>query len=243
MKPTRTTTSLIATAVFAVASLLGGCTSEGGGDTPTPSAPETISAGKLAIASLLPVDSVAPAPPGDSLVDNSGPYMAKGVISEPSRQVITCTPREMTDIPGPAEPGAAAAASSGFVTGVAQVDQYVVVYTDEAAAKDAVARSRTWTQDCQTAFAVHAPRAQAEAVISDPPASVDGFRVLATFKDPDTGDTSDEVSAVLRSGRTVLYLRANVLGAPEGEEPPPDSILDPAWSDQLIEAAAAHLAA
>ena len=214
----------------------------GSGTTPMPSALATMSAGEWAIASLLPAAAVPPAPPGDTLVDALEPAEVTGVIGEPSRQVMTCTPLELLmDDPGPAEPAAAGAASSGFVTGVAQVDQYAVVYTDEAAAQRAVARSQAGAQDCQAAFAVHSPDADAEAIILTAPAAVDGFRVHAIYTYQDTGYTSDEVSAVLRSGATVLYLRANEAGAPEGATWETDGILDPTWSDRLVAAAAEHL--
>jgi hypothetical protein len=171
-----------------------------------------------------------------------GPFEVIGVIGEPSRQVMTCTPLEMLmDDPGPAEPDAAGAASSGFVTGVAQVDQYAVVYADAAAAQRAVARSRDRAQNCQEAFAVHSPDAQAEAIVSKAPEGVTGFRVHATYAYQDTGYSSDEVSAVLQFGSTVLYLRANEAGAPQGMKWETDGILDPDWSDQLVTAAAAHL--
>ena len=210
--------------------------------TATPTGQETMSAPKRAIANLLPAAEVPPAPPGDTLVDAMGPFEVTGVIGEPSRQVMTCTPLEMLmDDPGPAEPDAAGAASSGFVTGVAQVDQYAVVYTDAAAAQRAVARSRDRAQNCQEAFAVHSPDAQAEALISKAPEGVDGFRVHATYAYQDTGYSSDEVSAVLQFGSTVLYLRANEAGAPQGMNWETDGILDPDWSDQLVTAAAAHL--
>ncbi|MGB8019691.1 MAG: sensor domain-containing protein [Candidatus Nanopelagicales bacterium] len=214
----------------------------GTGTTPTPTGQETMSASKRAIANLLPAGAVPPAPPGDTLVDAMGPVEVTGVIGEPSRQVMTCTPLELLmDDPGPAEPDAARAASSGFLTGVAQVDQYAVVYTDEAAAQRAVARSRDRAQDCQAAFAVHSPDADAEAIVSKAPDGVDGFRVHATYAYDDTGYSSDEFSAVLRFGSTVLYLRANEAGSPEGMNWETDGILDPDWSDQLVTAAAAHL--
>lgn len=243
MRRSRFATTLMVTATSALGGLLAGCTADGG-SSPSPSPAETISATKLAIASLLPIQSVEPAPPGDTVVDMSGPYFATEVIEEPSRQVITCTPRELPpmDISGPPEPGAAGAASSGFVTGSAQVDQYAVVYTDQTAAEQAVNRSRAWTQDCQKAFKVHSRGAHTQAQMSEAPSSVAGFRVHASYKYPDTGHTSDEVSAVLRSGRIVLYLRANELGAPDSKELPADGLLDPGWTDDLIEAAAAHLA-
>jgi PknH-like extracellular domain len=210
--------------------------------TPTPTGQETMSAAKRAIANLLPAAAVPPAPPGDTLVDAMGPFEVTGVIGEPSRQVMTCTPLEMgMDDPAPAEPDAAGAASSGFVTGVAQVDQYAVVYTDAAAAQRAVARSRDRAQNCQEAFAVHSPGAQAEAILSAAPEGVTGFRVHATYSYRETGYSSDEVSAVLQFGSTVLYLRANEAGAPEGMNWETDGILDPDWLDQLVTAAAAHL--
>ena len=214
----------------------------GPGSTATPTGQETMSASKRALASLLPAAAVPPAPPGDTLVDTMGPDKVTGVIGEPSRQVMTCTPLEvLMDDPGPAEPDAAGAASSGFVTGVAQVDQYAVVYSDQAAAQRAVARSRDRARDCQAAFVVHSPDAQAQAIISAAPGGVDGFRVRAAYAYRDTGYSSDEVSAVLRSGTTVLYLRANETGAPAGMNWPTDGLLDPEWADQLITAAAEHL--
>jgi hypothetical protein len=231
---------LFTAATVAVAAV--GCTAPDAGSDPSPA--ETISVAELAIAGLLPAQSVPPAPPGDALVDSMDPASATGVISEPSRQVMICTPLELPPMgePGPPEPGAAGAASSGFVTGVAQVDQYAIVYTDESAAREAVTRSRARADECEATFAVHSPDAQAKAVVTGPPSSVEGFRVRATYHYPDTGHTSDEVSAVLRHGRTVLYLRSNELGAPDSKELPSDGILDPAWADELIEAAAAHLA-
>lgn len=209
--------------------------------TPSPTDSESMSPSALAKASLLPASAVPPAPPGDSLVDSSEAYEYSGVIAEPSRQVMTCTPLEMTDVPGPPEPGAVAAAGSGFVTGVAQVDQYAVVYTDTAAARRAVERSRSWAEDCQTAFAVHAPGANAVATISQAPAGVDGFSVIATYTYRDTGSSSDEISAVLQSGPTVVYLRANESGAPADTGWAVDGLLDPAWSEQLLNAAADQL--
>ena len=48
--------------------------------------------------------------------------------------------------------------------------------------------------------------------------------------------------ASVDGGTTVLYLRANETGAPAGMNWPTDGLLDPEWSDQLITAAAEHLA-
>ena len=111
------------------------------------------------------------------------------------------------DDPGPAEPDAAGAASSGFVTGVAQVDQYAVVYTDAAAAQRAVAHGvRDRAQNCQEAFAVHSPDAQAEAIISKAPEGVTGFRVHSDLRVTRTPATPQMRSAGwLQFGSTVLY--------------------------------------
>ena len=222
---------------------------DGAGDEdPTTSAPPTvqqqaISPAKLAVANLLLPGAIEPAPPG-TVVDTSGPVSVKGVIGEASRQVMTCTPLELPvlDDPGPTEPDASGAAASTSVLGVAQVDQYTVVYIDEAASQRAVDRARQRADSCDDAFAVHSPDSDAEAEVSAAPESVDGFRVHATYASGDSAAISDEVSAVLRHGPTVLYIRANETGSGENSEEDVDGLLDPAWADALIEAAASHLA-
>lgn len=228
--------------------VLAGCgTGDAGADQePTPAEPtpqQTLSPTDLAVATLLPADEVPPAPPG-TLVDTTGPVTTKGVFGEPSRQVMTCTPLELPtgDDPGPAEPDAAGAASSSSVIGVAQLDQYSVVYTDDTAALRAVDRARERAEDCDTAFAVHSPDAAAQSTITAAPGTVDGFRVHATYASGDSGTTSDEASAVLRSGSAVLYLRASETGSGRNAGEDVDGTLDPAWTDQLMATAAAHLA-
>ena len=226
--------------------VLAGCgTGEAGVDPPPvePTPQQTISPTDLAVATLLPADDVPPAPPG-TVVDSTGPVTTTGVIGEPSRQVMTCTPLELPggDDPGPAEPDAAGAASSSSVIGAAQVDQYAVVYTDDTAAQRAVDRARERADNCEKAFEVHSPDATAQSTIAAVPGTVDGFRVHATYASGDTGTTSDETSAVLRTGRTVLYLRANETGSGPNAGEDVDGTLEPAWADQLIETAAEHLA-
>ena len=103
-----------------------------------------------------------------------------------------------------------------------------------------VDRSRQRADDCDKAFAVHAPDAEAAATVSAVPDIVEGFRVHATFEYPQS--TSDEVSAVLRKGNVILYLRASETGSGENVEEEVDGILDPAWADELVQAAAEHLA-
>jgi hypothetical protein len=227
--------------------VLAGC---GAGDgtaeqAPTTAVPsvQTVPPTTLAVANLLLAEDAPPAPPG-TVVDTTGPVTVKGVIGEPSRQFMTCTPVEVpgSDDPGPTEPDAAGAASSSSVIGAAQVDQYVVVYVDDAAAQRALDRARARAEKCDESFAIHSPDARAEAIISAVPDGVDGFRVHATFSAGDGGRTSDEASAVLRSGPTVLYLRVNETGSGENAGLDVDGILDTSWVDQLMEAAAAHLA-
>jgi hypothetical protein len=214
-----------------------------GPTTAGPSAQQTMSPTKLAVANLLLADGIAPAPPS-TVMDTTGPVTVKGVIGEPSRQVMTCTPLELPvlDDPGPAEPDAVGAASSSSVLGVAQVDQYAVVYATPDAAQLAVDRARERAEDCDAAFAVHSPDANAEAEISAAPSTVEGFRVHATYNSENSGTVTDEISAVLRHGATVLYIRANETGSGENADEDVDGALDPTWADQLIDAASAHLA-
>jgi hypothetical protein len=230
--------------------LVAGCSADEDADpapstaAPTPGpTPESISPTKLAIANLLPVGDVPPAPPG-SVVETTGPVRVTGEIGQPHRQYVTCTLLEVptSDDPGPLEPDAAGAASSNSIMGVAQVDQYAVVYTDDAAADAAVERARGQAEDCDASFAVHSPDSDAQAEVSAAPGAVEGFRVHATYASDGSDATSDETSAVLRSGRTVLYIRANETGSGQNAEEDVDGTLDPAWSDQLVEAAANHLA-
>ncbi len=77
--------------------------------------------------------------------------------------------------------------------------------------------------------------------IGEVPDTVDGFRVTAVFRPSDDG-----VSTVMRSGDTVHYMRFRELyavGSEPGEESEknPDTALDPAWTDALIDQAAANL--
>ena len=232
--------------VVAAVLVLAGCGAGGSAEqglTTDPTPEQTISPTTLAVGNLLLAEGVPPAPPG-TVVDSTGPVAVTGVIGEPSRQVMTCTPLELpeSDDPGPAEPDATGAASSSSVIGAAQVDQYAVVYVDDAGAQRAVDRARKRAENCDDSFAVHSPDARAEASVLAAPDGVDGFRVHATYAADEAGTTSDETSAVLRSGATVLYLRANETGSGENAGLDVDGILDAAWADQLVEAAAAHLA-
>ncbi len=103
-------------------------------------------------------------------------------------------------------------------------------------------RARTQAQSCDEAFTTN-PDFSGEppsVTIGEVPDTVDGFRVTAVFRPSD-----DEVSTVMRSGDTVHYMRFRELYAVESEpgesEKNPDTALDPAWTDALIDQAAANL--
>lgn len=76
------------------------------------------------------------------------------------------------------------------------------------------------------------------------PGSVDGLRVRATFTD-EGGRSDDMVSTVMRVGSTVHFMRFNEMSAYEsasGEtQQNPDTLLDPQYVEELIDAAAASL--
>ena len=177
-------------------------------------------------------------------MDTTGPVTVTGVIGEPTRQVMTCTPLELPvhDDPGPVEPDAVGAASSNSVLGAAQVDQYVVVYVSEEAARRAQDRAWERADNCDEAFSIHSPDVASAATLSPERGAVDGFRVHATYTADGSTTTTDEISAVLRHGATILYLRANETGSGPNAGQDVDGALDPTWADQLIDAAVAHLA-
>jgi hypothetical protein len=140
------------------------------------------------------------------------------------------------------EPAAVAAAWTFGTAGASQVDQYAIVYADEAAAADAVERARIDAQACDQAFTDN-PEFVGEPpdiTIGEVPDTVDGFRVTAVFRPSD-----DAVSTVMRSRNTVHYMRFNESYAVETEpgesEKNPDTALDPAWTEALIDQAAANL--
>lgn len=209
--------------------------------SPTPS-PAAADAQERALAAVLVATDVPPAPPGTAVVLDPGPA-AVSVVDVPTVQVESCSTLIPTDTPGPPEPDAEAGAVTSFVTGVAQVDQYVVVYRDETAADMALARHRALAEDCQAALQarVTADNLGVQASVSDAPAGVDGYRVQVLFTYP--SGPSDEASGVFRSGSLVAFTRANETGAPEGSGWEADGILDQAWVDQLMAAAADRLVA
>lgn len=183
-------------------------------------------------------------PPG-TVSDATSPYTAEGdQVSAPWAQFMTCSTVGKADEgpPSVVEAGAAAAAWTFGTAGAAAVDQYAIVYADESAATEAVTKARTQAQSCDEAFATN-PDFTGDpptTTIGEVPGIVDGFRVTAIFRPSD-----DEVSTVMRSGDTVHYMRFRELPAVESEpgesEQNPDTALDPAWTDALIDQAAANL--
>ncbi len=234
--------ALLAAAALMVS--MAGCASEGTdpGTSPTPTS--TLSAADRADAALLPYEEIEPVAPG-TVSDSTGTYTAEAdLISAPWGQFTICSRVGKTDdaTPSVVEPGAVAAAWTFGTAGASQVDQYAIVYADEAAATDAVERARADAQSCDEAFTnnpefVGEPP---EITIGEVPDTVDGFRVTAVFRPSD-----DAVSTVMRSGDTVHYMRFRELYAVESEpgesEKNPDTALDPAWTEALIDQAAANL--
>ena len=175
----------------------------------------------------------------------SGAYTAEGdQVSAPWPQFMICSTVGKADEgpPSVVEPGAAAGAWAFGTAGASQVDQYAIVYADEAAAKDAVTLARTQAQSCDAAFENN-PDYFGEppsVAIGEVPDTVDGFRVTAVFR-----PSEDSVSTVMRSGNTVHYMRFQELYAvapePGTSLKNPDTRLDPAWTEALIDQVAANL--
>jgi hypothetical protein len=241
-----------ATGVAMLVLTIAGCSTgdDPGSGATTPNTPpsQTTSAVERAEAALMTSAELPPAPPG-TIVDAGLGYTAVGdQVSAPWAQVWLCagTSRPDEGPPTAAEPGAAAGAWGFGRAGVAQVDQYAIVYEDEASAQAAVARAQAQVDMCTDAITGN------PEYVGDPPAievgtvpsSVDGLRVRALFT-YDTGKSNDMVSTVLRSGTTVHYMRFNEMSATEsapGEtEQNPDTMLDPTYIDTLIAEAAANL--
>jgi hypothetical protein len=241
-----------ASALIGLVLAAGGCASDDtaadGGTSPTAIASQTASAADRAQSAVLPYEQVAPVPPGE-VSESTGYYAAAGdQISAPWTQFMICTSVGKADEgpPNVVEPAAAAAAWAFGNAGAAQLDQYAIVYLDQAAAQSAVARARAQAESCEQGFMAN-PEFVGEpptTTIGDVPESVEGFRVTAVFS-YDSAPPQDAVSTVMRAGDTVHYMRFTELPAWESEpgtsEENPDTMLDPAWAEALIDAAAANL--
>jgi hypothetical protein len=234
---------------MATIAVLTGCASGGSDPGASPAPTSTQTAVERAQAALVPAEEIAPVAPG-AVSDATSPYTAAGdQISAPWAQFMICSTVGKADEgpPSVVEPGAAAAAWTFGTAGAAQVDQYAIVYADESAAADAVTRVRTQAQSCDEAFTGNAESTGEPPTITigEVPDTVDGFRVTALFT-YDTASPQDAVSTVMRSGDTVHYMRFMELPAVEPEPGNPeknsDTMLDPAWTETLIDQAAASLA-
>jgi hypothetical protein len=230
--------------LVAAALLVTGCAPEQAAPGASPAPTSTLTAIERAEAALLPAGAIEPVAPG-TVSEATAAYTAEGdQISAPWAQFMICSTVGKSDEgpPSVVEPGAAAAAWTFGTAGAAQVDQYAIVYADEAAAAEAVMRARTQAQSCDQAFTGNAEFAgePPTTTIGEVPGTVDGFRVTAVFRPSD-----DAVSTVMRSGDTVHYMRFRELYAVESEpgesEKNPDTALDPAWTDALIDQAVANL--
>jgi len=186
-----------------------------------------------ALTAVLLASDVPPAPPGSEVEDFSGP-VAVDPVEAPNVQVESCSILIPTDVPGPDEPDAKAGAETTFTSGVAQVDQYVIVYRDEAAAQTALGRHRALAEDCEAALQARVTQDSlgAAATVSGAPAGVEGYRVEVRFDYPQ--GSSDEYSGVFRAGSMLAFTRTSETES-GGES------LDAGWVDQLMTSAASKL--
>ncbi|MCU0283591.1 MAG: hypothetical protein MUD13_06785 [Candidatus Nanopelagicales bacterium] len=236
-----------AVAVLAAAMVvLAGCGDGGGEASPTPTASPTPSVTVLerATAALLPDELTPPAPPG-TIVRPVEPLTAQGdEVAAPWAQFMVCPivwSRPDEGPPTDVEPEALAGAWAFGVAGAAQMDQYAIVYAGEAAAQAAVSRAQAQADRCAALYE-EAPEYAGdppETTIGEVPGSVDGFRVDAMF------GPRQALSTVMRMGDTVHFMRLASSGyeTESGDEvEDPGGMLDAAWTEQVIGAAAEHLA-
>lgn len=196
-------------------------------------------------------DAELPAdPPGTDVSAGLGYSAEAEQVNAPWAQVLMCSTAQMSDEGAmQPEPGAVAGAWGFGRAGAAQVDQYAIVYSDEAAAEAAVTRARAWTDDCDAWVATWAePDLKYTVGTGEVPAGVEGYSATLVVARP---KAENMVSSVMRSGAVVHYLRANEMprveveasGGASGEAAVVDSdgTLDEAYVRSLLEAAAASL--
>jgi hypothetical protein len=234
-----------------------GCGNGGSGTstsspTTTPSPTPTAVALARAQAALLPPEQTPPAPPGTIVRDDVTAYTAQGdEVGSPWSQFMVCPivtshPDEGPPPASDVEPDALAGAWTFGLAGAAQLDQYAIVYADEAAAQAAVDRARARADECAGTYTANPDSfgPPPETQVGPVPESVAGFRVRALFTNDQGASQSDSVSTVMRVGDTVHYMRCSPSGyetATGGDAPNPEQTLDPQWTEQVIQAAADHL--
>lgn len=234
--------------------LIAGCGDDGGetsGPTPTASpTPTQTAVVARATAALLPKEQTPPAPPG-TIVRPVKPLTAEGnEVAAPWGQVMVCPivwSRPDEGPPTDVEPEALAGAWAFGVAGAAQLDQYAIVYTDEAAASAAVTRAQAQADDCAALYKENNDYIgdPPKTTLGEVPSSVQGFRVRSVFTSDQGTSQWDAVSTVMRVGDTVHYMRFSPSGyeTESGDEVEnPGGMLDPEWTEQVIEAAAENLA-
>jgi len=238
--------AVVATALVLIAGC-GGGSGETSSPTPTvsPTPAQTATVVERATAALLPEEQTPPAPPG-TIVRPVDPLTAEGdQVAEPWGQFMVCPivwSRPDEGPPTDVEPDALAGAWAFGVAGAAQLDQYAIVYADEAAAQAAVDRARAQADDCAALYEENPDHLgdPPQTTIGEVPNSVEGFRVRAVFRSEE-----DAVSTVMRVADTVHYMRFSPSGyeTESGDEvADAGGMLDPEWTEQVIEAAAGNLA-
>lgn len=238
--------------------LVAGCSGEGSGaSSPSPtgsssavSATPALAPLELAQAALMDDAQLPVDPPGTDVAAGLGYSAQAEQVNAPWAQVLMCSTAQMSDEGAmQPEPGAVAGAWGFGRAGAAQVDQYAIVYADEAAAQAAVTRARAWIDDCDAWIATWAePDLEYTVGTGDVPDGVEGFSASLTVA---RSTPENMVSSVMRSGSVVHYMRANEMprvevepsdGATgEGDVVDSDGLLDDAYVQSLLEAAAASL--
>lgn len=240
----------IAAVVLASALAVAGCGDDGSASSsPTPVGSTTAATSLERAQAALLIDETPPAPPG-TIVEIGTPITAEGdEVGSPWAQFMVCPVVASHPDEGPAtdvEPDALAGAWSFGVAGAAQLDQYAIVYADEAAAQAAVTRARAKVDECAALYEASPDYFgdPPDVTLGEVPSSVDGFRVRGVFTHDQGASQSEAVSTVMLVGDTVHYARFAPSGYQTdsgGEVANPGGMLDAAWTEQIITMAAENL--
>ena len=235
--------------------LIAGCADDDGqtstaSPTASPTSTHTATVVERATAALLPAEQTPPAPPG-TIVRPVEPITAEGAqVAAPWGQFMVCPivwSRPDEGPPTDVEPDALAGAWAFGVAGAAQLDQYAIVYADEGAARAAVTRAQAQADNCAALYEENSDYFgdPPKTTRGEVPSSVQGFRVRSVFTSDQGASQQDAISTVMRVGDAVHYMRFSPSGyeTESGDEVPnPGGMLDPEWTEQVIEAAAENLA-